>query len=185
MYCSATGERHCKCLNPLPKVNAARVDFRAALRKLWTDHAVFDALVLKSIIDGDQDTDFLVVRLKQNQVDIGDEVKEFISEAKGNQLTQLLLEHIKLAGDVAKAIKANRVLDLRLELYYDNAEEVGEFLLNLGVHDAINMFLDHAQMIYQMAELRYLKDFAKEIRLYDEYYNQILLMSDMIYQAIL
>ena len=188
MYCAISGERHCKCLNPLPKINAARVDFKATLRKLWTDHAVYTVFVIKSIIDDDGDTKFLIPRLMQNQTDIGDQLREFISDKQANELTKLLKEHISLAGEVVSLVRNKRNTTNKVEELYSNANRVGRFLTSLNpivLKDASQMFEDHNTMVIEMTLARFKKDFAKEIRVYDNYYNQILMMSDMIYEAVL
>lgn len=188
MYCAISGERHCKCLNPLPKVNAARVDFRATFRKLWSDHANYTVFVIKSIIDGAGDSKFLIPRLMQNQTDIGDQLKEFIPDKQANELIKLLKEHISLAGEVVSLVKNKMNTTNKVEELYNNGDRIGKFLTSLNpiiLKDARQMFEDHNTMVIEMAIARFKKDFAKEIKIYDDYYNQILMMSDMIYEAVL
>jgi len=50
-YCPITNERNCKCLYKQEGISALKVDLRSALRKLFTDHAVYTSFVLKSIVD--------------------------------------------------------------------------------------------------------------------------------------
>lgn len=81
------------------------IAFRNDKRKLWEDHVFYTRLVIISI-DGDQkDLKPTVDRLLRNQVDIGNAIKPFYGDAAGTQLTSLLQDHIKTAGELLLAAK--------------------------------------------------------------------------------
>ena len=190
MFCPITHESHCKCLYVRDKVCSLKVDLKSSLRKLWTDHAVFTALVMKSIVDNNKDTKVLLDRLLLNQKDIGDQLKPIIGENKGNELTNILKEHIKLAGDViTAAVKNDGMLEIKIKNLFNNSDQVALILSSLNEYKLCyeitqNMFHIHNQFVIDMTVERIKGNYSQEIKLYDSYYNEILAMSDIIYDAL-
>jgi hypothetical protein len=191
--CARTGEKHCRCLQDrkLPMNTQKNCDLKSLLRKLFTDHGVYTALVIKSITSGLDDVSVLLPRLLQNQKDIGDNLKPIIGEVNGNKLTQVLTEHIKLAGEVIKASTAkSAALQENIDKLFDNSDKVAEVLsfLNprkLPLAVTQKMFEMHNEFVVAMTKARLAKKYQEEIELYDAYYNEILEMSDMIYNALI
>jgi len=85
--------------------------FHDAMRKLWEDHITWTRMVIVDFLakpDGNlPDTQASVDRLLQNQVDIGNAIKPFYGDAAGDQLTELLRQHILIAADILQAAKAH------------------------------------------------------------------------------
>src|SRR5690348_11956002 len=72
---------------------------RINMIKLWIDHVLYTRLYMISALNGYEDTSNLLARLMQNQVEIGNMfVKYSIEQSK--ELTLLLQEHIRIAGDI-------------------------------------------------------------------------------------
>ena len=196
-YCTITNEMHCKCLNKQELGNpVGDIDMRAVLRKLFTDHAVFTSLVLKSIVDKAEDTGVLLERLLGNQKDIGDQVAPVIGVEKGAQLAQLLTEHIQLAGAVitaaaspADAMNTKDGLMTKLRALLDQGNRVATFLTSLNpeklpLNVTSEMFASHNRSVFEMTKARIEGDFNREISLYDAYYNEILALSDALVNAL-
>lgn len=192
MHCARTGEQNCKCLpqRKLPDVHPLKVDLKSVMRKLFTDHAVYTAFVLKSIVSGLDDTSVFVPRLLQNQKEIGNGLKPIIGEEKGNTLTKLLTEHINLAAEVIKAgTKKDPSFQVKENKLFENSDRVAAFLTSLNpaklpYSSTQHMFHTHNEFVVQMAVARIKKDYKSEQQLYDAYYNEMLEMSDMIYNAL-
>ena len=188
MYCAVTGETKCKCADPKPKVND--IDLKSALRKLFTDHGVFTKFVANAIVDGTQDVDALVPRLLQNQIDIGNQLKPIVGVEKGKKASVLLMRHIELAAEVIKAAKGkSSTLNDQIAKLFSNSEEIAKFLTSLNPKKlpysaTKSMFDMHNQFVIDMTVARLSKEFQKEIKLYDAYYNELLQMSDSIYNAL-
>src|SRR5690625_896096 len=70
------------------------VELKIAMRYLWADHATYTRDVILGILDQTADANDALNRLLQNQVDIGDAIKPYYGDEGGNQLTDLLTEHI-------------------------------------------------------------------------------------------
>lgn len=189
-YCAITNELNCKCMIEREKVAELKVDLKSALRKLFTDHAVYTALVMKSTVDGGKDTNVLLNRLLSNQKDIGDQLTPIIGVVNGDKITYVLTEHIKRAGDViTAAVKKDPTLDNKIQLLFENSDIVAETLSSLNpellpFEDVAAMFQEHNQFVIDMTLSRINKEFYKEVKLYDAYYNEILLLSDTLYNAL-
>jgi len=165
------------------------------LRKLFTDHGFYTKFVINSIVDGAPDLEALLERLMQNQKDIGDQVKPIVGEANGNRLTEVLSEHIRLAGEVIKAAKASTLegrsttLKGKVRELFRNSDQVAELLSSfnpkaLPYEDMVQMFREHNQFVIDMTMARLTKQYRLEIRILDAYYNQLLRMSDQIFFAL-
>ena len=201
-YCPVTGETRCRCAGEKKMIGPEKVDLKAALRKLFTDHAIFTANTIHAVVDGTKDVDEVVKRILQNQVDIGNQLKPIIGEEKGKRATMLHLQHIELASEVIKAAKKalgesqsqNKkgdkvaLADFQKKLFA-NSVKVAEFLTSLNPeklpYSATKMMFDmHNQFVIDMTVARLQQEFAKEIRLFDAYYNELLEMSDSIFNAL-
>jgi wobble nucleotide-excising tRNase len=189
-YCAVTHEVNCKCIGDRPGISGLKVDLKAALRKLFTDHAVFTANVMKSIVDGGKDTKQQLDRLLLNQKDIGDQLEPSIGCEKADKITELLTEHIKAAGDViTAAVKKDKMLNVKIDILFTNSNSVAEALTSLNpellpLNFTCQMFHDHNQSVIDMTIARIKGEFTEEIQIYDSYYNDILVLSDAIFDAL-
>lgn len=185
MKCKITGEKNCKCLYET-NFNV-KTHLKEVLRKLFTDHAVYTSFVLKSIVDGTKDTNVFLERLLLNQKDIGNELKAYINNDNGNKLTKLLTTHIKLAGEVITGAVKNS--NKKIDALFLNGDEIAAFLTSLNPRKLPYkttqlMFHMHNQYVIDMTVARINQDFHEEQILYDSYYNEMLAMSDAIYEAL-
>lgn len=181
-HCPVTGEIHCKCLYPRDKnIVLLPVDLKSTLRKLFTDHAVYTALVMKSIVDHGKDTEILVNRLLSNQKDIGDQLRSILGDNKANTITFLLTEHVKLAGDVMKAAsEKDKSLDDKIRKLFANGDQIAAALSIVNYKIIQPMFHIHNQFVIDMTLARAQGRYSQEQELYDGYYTEILAMSDAI-----
>jgi len=189
-YCPVTNEYNCKCLPKPEGISPLKVDLRSALRKLFTDHGVYTAFVMKSIVDSGRDTSVFLNRLLLNQKDIGDQLKPIIGNENGDKITEVLTSHIKLAGEVIKAAKnKDPNLNDKINILFANSDIVAETLTSLNPEQlpfdlTQNMFHTHNQFVIDMTVARLAGDYLKEQQLYDAYYNELLLLADEIFFAL-
>src|SRR5437016_4835251 len=104
-YCPVTGEVTCRCATKTTKVNGLLVDVRSALRKLFTDHAVYTERYIEKFFCNNPTAKDTANRLLENQKDIGDFVAPIVGKQNGDMLTKLLTEHIMCAVAVLDALK--------------------------------------------------------------------------------
>lgn len=160
---------------------------RTDLRKLWEDHAMYTRNVILNIIDNLPGTDEAVIRLLQNQVDIGNAIKPIYGSDAGNKLTELLKEHIVIAADLLKAAKANIDTDFKAinTKWFKNADDIATFLSSANqkywpLDGMKKMMHDHLDLTTQEAVARLKKDYEADITAFDKARAELMEMSDML-----
>jgi hypothetical protein len=153
----------------------------------YTERAIVDA------VSGNPDTNAVVARLLQNQVDIGNSVKPYYGDAGGNALTKLLKAHIKTAvatvlaaksGDAAATKKAEAA-------FYANGKQVARFLHKANpklwsLAAMQTMMRVHLNQVVALAVDQIKGRYGAGIKLYDTYINHILVgMADMLSTGII
>jgi hypothetical protein len=157
------------------------------MRKLWEDHITWTRLAIISLEGDTPDTDATVTRLLRNQADIGDAVKPFYGEAAGNELTQLLREHILIAADIIVAAKAGDSAQLAAaqESWVANADEIAALLHSVNprnwpldvMKDEMHM---HLQLTTEEAVAHLQGDWDADVAAYDKVHDHILHMADLL-----
>lgn len=166
--------------------------FQNAMRKLWEDHVFYTRLVIISV-DGDKrDLGPTVDRLLQNQVEIGDAIKPYYGEAAGNQLTALLQDHIKTAGDLLMAAKAGdaaKATDAKSK-WYANGDDIAMFLSGANPKNwrpsaTKQMMMMHLDTTIDEATARFKGDWKADIAAFDKANQHILKMADTLSMGII
>lgn len=161
------------------------------MRYLWSDHAVWTRDVIVAILDKSPVTDASLKRLLANQVDIGNAIKPYYGEAGGQALTDLLTEHIVVAGDLVTAARDGNTTgfnEAKLK-WYQNGEDISLFL---NTANPENWALDHMKqhmndhLDFTLAEaVAHLQgNFSDEIKAYDEVYKQLMHLADALAEGI-
>lgn len=112
------------CLSP------EAVRLREEMRKAWIDHTIWTRSYIVSAVNNLPDRQAVLDRLLRNQQDIGNLIKPYYGEKAGNQLANLLKEHIQIAGQIVEAAKAgnqNEVQKLQTD-WHRNADNIAKFL---------------------------------------------------------
>lgn len=81
-------------------------NFRAVVRKLWTDHVLWTRQYIVSTLADLPDKDAALQRLLVNQDAIARSVITFLGPVNSLKLAKLLRDHIAIAGKVVAAAKA-------------------------------------------------------------------------------
>jgi hypothetical protein len=183
--------QHSKTDHHMFKTSSAG-ELRTNLRALWDDHAMYTRNVILNIIDDLPGTNEAINRLLQNQVDIGNAIKPLYGLDAGNKLTDLLKEHILIAGDLLKAAKANNDLDFKTAnaKWFNNADDIAVFLSGANVKnwpldETKKMMHDHLDLTTQQATARLKKDYKADIEAFDKTKAELLEMSDMLAAGII
>ena len=91
------------------RISQPEVKFENEFRRLWIDHVLWTSNYITSATTaGTEDQKQVLSRLLKNQEDIGNSVKPICGEKAGNKLTDLLKEHIIIAGKIVDAAKRER-----------------------------------------------------------------------------
>lgn len=175
--------------NPTAVVN--EVKLKADMRKLWEDHIIWIRNIIFCLVDKLPGRDQSLKRLLINQENIGNVFKPYYGENVGNQLTELLYPHVTIFIEVVKATKEGKqpVLDATNKRWYENADEIAEFLCTLNptweLADMKLMMHNHLKLTTEEAMNRIKKDYDADVVTYDKIHHEILKMADMLSEGII
>jgi hypothetical protein len=166
--------------------------FHDAMRRLWVDHATWTRLFIVSFVSDVPDLQANTNRLLQNQVDIGDAVKPFYGREAGNELTELLTEHILTAADLLSAAKSGdaAAFDEARRAWYANARQISRFLHEANprhwpLADLRSMMRTHLELTLREASHQLGGHYAASVADYDAVETEILHMADMLSSGII
>lgn len=166
--------------------------FHDAMRRLWEDHVTWTRLFIVSFAADLPDLQATTDRLLQNQVDIGDAVKPFYGKAAGNQLTDLLTQHILTAADLLAAAKAGdtTAFEQAKDDWYANARQIAVFLHdanpeNWQLADLRSMMKTHLDLTLQEASDQLGGNYAASVADFDTVETEILGMADTLSSGII
>lgn len=166
--------------------------FHDGMRRLWVDHVTWTRLFIVSFAADLPDLQATTDRLLQNQVDIGNAIKPFYGKAAGNELTDLLTQHILTAADLLAAAKAGdtTAFDQAKADWYANARQIAKFLHNANpknwpLADLRSMMKMHLDLTLQEASDQLGGDYAASVADYDVVENEILGMADTLSSGII
>ena len=166
------------------------VELRIAMRKLWEDHITYTRNVIISMLGDLPDQQAVTERLLKNQQDIGDAIKPYYGNDAGMKLTALLRSHILIAADVVKAAKANNKteLDTQQKKWSDNGKDIAAFLSmanpNWQRATLESMLQKHLDLTTGEVVGRLKKDWAMDIKSYDEGHAHMLMFADALTDGI-
>ena len=182
-----------------PVVSRSAVSFHDAMRKLWEDHITWTRNVIISFEVNEPDASATLPdlnaalgRLFQNQVDIGNAIKPYYGNDRGDQLTSLLHDHIAIAGEILQAVKTGDTAAYQdaNARWYANAHDIAVFLSqtldpSLGsLADMDQMMKDHLDSTTAEVVARHNGDWNADVAAYDKVHLEILEMSDMLSDGI-
>ena len=180
-----------------PMLTAAQ--FQDAMRQLWVDHNIWHWAVIASIFADLPNLDAAQARQIQNQVDIGNGIKPFYGEEAGNQVADLLKEHVNLLNKVAVDMKNadTAALENDKAAAYANGEDIAAFLAaanpeNWPLDAAQGLLRGHIDSILLIAQARLDAtnagaegDWEAEIAAFDEAMKMGLMLADVLSQGII
>ncbi len=169
----------------------AACDLRMEERRLWIDHVSWTRSYIISALASLEDKDDVAQRLLKNQDDIGNSIKPVYGEEAGNSLAKLLREHIELAGQVVDAAKNGNKTDLDKynKLWYENADEIADFLSsanpNYSNKTLKDMLHKHLQFVTDQVVARLNKDWKADITAYDKGEDHMIEFADILIDGII
>lgn len=184
-------EAKAKANPPRQCMEEASVQLQSALRKLWIDHTIWTKSYIVSAISNQGDQEKVLERLLQNQADIGNAIKPYYGEDAGNTLTQLLKEHILIAGAVVEAAKSGNQADFKKSNteWYKNADDIALFLSkanpNWSNEELKELLYTHLQLLTDQVSARLKKDTDAEILAFDKGEDHIIKLADVLTKGII
>jgi hypothetical protein len=159
-------------------------ELRIALHDLWVEHVVWTRQYIVAAAADGADTSFAAERLLHNQDQIGDAIKPFYGDEAGEQLTELLKDHILIAVDLLEAAKAGdaEAVEEIEEKWYNNGEDIATFLSeanpNWAEEDMVDMINEHLALTKTEAVSRLTADYATDVETFDALYVHAVSMAD-------
>jgi hypothetical protein len=167
-------------------------DFQDAMRKLWEDHIQWTRNYIISVAADLPDTDLVAERLLQNQDDVGNAIRPIYGNEAGDQLTQLLRDHIMGAVDILTAAKAGDTagMDAAVGAWRTNADDIATFLNsanpdNWPLEELKAQMQMHLDLTLEEAQARLGGDFEADIAAYDQVHEHILGLADILSDGII
>jgi hypothetical protein len=182
-----------------PVISRSALAFHDSMRKLWEDHITWTRNVIISFEVNEPDPSVVLPdlnaalgRLLRNQADIGNAIKPFYGDSAGNQLTELLREHILIAGEILQAVKTGNAAALAdaQKRWYENAHDIAVFLnaanpRNWPLGEMDQMLKDHLDATTQEVLARLNENWKADVHAYDAVHVQALAMADMLSSGII
>lgn len=165
-------------------------NFRADMRKLWTDHVVWTREYIVAAVGDQPDAQAAATRLLKNQDDIGNAVAAYYGKPAGDKLTSLLKEHITIAVDIIKFAKAGDKANQQQAdaKWHKNGEDIADLLSKANPNwpraTLVEMMNKHLATTTDEVVARLTKNWDADVRAYDAVYAHILMMADALSDGI-
>jgi hypothetical protein len=163
---------------------------RLALRKLWSDHVIWTREYIVAAVASTPDAEAAAGRLLRNQDDIGAAIVPFYGEAAGQALTSLLRNHILIAVDLVAAARSgdDAAFEKHDARWADNAAEIARFLAGANPawpeKDVLDLLSLHLKLTKDEAVARLTKDWAADVRAFDDIFTEIMVLADAIHDGL-
>jgi hypothetical protein len=170
---------------------AGERDLREGMRKLWADHVVWTRVYIIAAVADQADAPAALKRLMRNQEDIGSAIVPYYGAAAGAKLTDLLKQHISVAGEVVAAAKANDTAKLAdaNRRWQSNADDIAGFLSGANPHWSkpalLSMLREHLDLTTKEATARLQRRWDDDVVMFDQIFNQAMMMADALTVGIL
>lgn len=171
-------------------IHRAAADLKAAMRTLWEQHITWTRMTITSLVFKLPDVNLVVDRLLQNPDDQGKALSRYYGKQIGDHYAVLLKEHLTIAADLVNAAIAGdtKKVEERDKEWHRNADDIAKFLST--VNPFINeqamrkMLYEHLTLTKLEAVCMITKNYAEEIKVYDQIEQQALMMADEVSNAI-
>lgn len=161
------------------------------LRKLWEQHVMWTRSFVISAAHDLKDIEFVTKRLLENPTDFAKVLRQFYGEDIALQFEELLKEHILIAADIVKAMKANdsKEMESLLEKWYYNADQIAKFLSEINPYwdeeEWRAMLSSHLVLLEKEIMNRISGNYEEDVAIYDIIEDQALEMADYMSDGII
>lgn len=172
-------------------VQRDEMDLNNDMRKFWQQNNVWGRMFMTSLYNALGDLDAVQTRLMQTPEDISSVFDKFYPQATVNQLTGLLSEYTRLAGEVMRAMQAPEMAGMEAaeRQWMQTAERLARLLSSINTEYSYDEILkalnSHMDFMRRQMTAALGQEFDEEIRLFDESENQILQFADYLTNGLL
>lgn len=180
----------CSGMSPAPESSDPRVALKMTMRVLWEEHITYTRNYIISSLAGLEDIDKVAERLLRNQDDIGAAIKPYYGDEAGTRLASLLRDHIMVATEVIAAAKSGNgdQVAAAQQKWSGNGREIAAFLSganpNWPRQDLETMLQTHLDLTTAEVVGRLGKDWAADIKAYDDGHAHMLMFADALSDGI-
>lgn len=166
------------------------IELKLAMRKLWEEHITYTRNYIISALANLEDANTVAERLLKNQDDIGGAIKLYYGDEAGNKLAALLRDHILIAAEVVTAAKGGDTDSVAAKeaKWTANGKDIAAFLSganpNWSQADLESMLQKHLDLTTAEVVDRLHKDWAADIKAYDEGHDHMLMFADALTDGI-
>ena len=174
-----------------PTGTSPALELRQNMRELWADHVVWTRGYIIAALADDPSASSALDRLMRNQEELGAAIAPYYGQPAGAQLTTLLKDHIRIAGEVVTAAKANRSTELADadRRWHENAEQIATFLSGANPHwsraDLLSMLNTHLSLTTTEATLRLQRNWGEDAANFDRIFDQAMAMADALSSGVI
>jgi len=160
------------------------------IRMLWEQHSAWTRMTIISIAEGLADEQATTQRLLRNPGDISAIFSCYYGKQIAECLKNLLTDHLVLAAELVKAVKAgDTAAAAEIEKrWYANGEQIATFLSRINPYwtreTMLNMWRIHLDQVKAQAVARLNHDYTRDIFYYDQGELHLLEMADQLTQGI-
>ncbi|MDN5861371.1 MAG: hypothetical protein L0H84_22445, partial [Pseudonocardia sp.] len=164
---------------------------KQAMRRLWSDHAIWTRQYIVAAIDGKPEADAAAKRLLRNQTDIGQAVAGFYGEEAGAALTNLLTQHVTIAVDIVDAAtkKDAARFDTANKAWDRNADEIASLLSsanpNWPKRDVLDLLMQHLNLTRDEVTAHLKRRRPADVKAFDLIQTEILTLADVLSDGII
>ena len=177
---------------PKPRcISPEELEINNLFRLLWDQHAEWTGITVKSIVEGFPNEASVTARLLRNPKDFKKALAPFYGSEIATDFCNLLTEHLTLAAQLIKAMKAGRAKEAdRLNReWFLNASEIAHFLGEINPYWSAKEWKDlmymHLDLILDLTEALFNGEYEKSVEIYDNLEKEVLEMADIMAKGII
>ncbi len=166
------------------------MDLINQFRQLWVEHAAWTAFTIYSMVQSLPEAEVYTQRLLRNPTDFAAAMEPFYGVEAAQELGQLLSEHLTIAAELVKAAMAgdNNAMTDADRRWHENADKIAGLLASLNPYwneeEWMVMMSEHLDNVSNYADTLMSKDYAANVRAFDQMLDQVLEMGDMMAEGI-
>ena len=161
------------------------------MREAWGEHNFWTTMFIVSLFNDLENTDAVKNRLMQTPSDIAAVFEKFYSMPIVNQIRQMLMEHVRLAGELAAAMQSNNMEQAtQLENQLNqNADQIARMLANTNAkydyEELRRMLRMHLGLLKNTMTAELNGEHKEAIRKVDENQMHLMEMADVLTEGLL
>ena len=160
------------------------------MRQAWSQHNFWGNMFLVSLFHTLENLDAVKMRLEQSPEDIAAVFQSFYANPTVTQIRNLLTEHVRLAGEMANAMKSgNMERSTQLETQLNqNADQMARLLANANSNydyeELRRMMRNHLNLMQDTMTSELSGDHNEAVRLMGENEDQLMDMADVLTEGL-